>query len=391
MKKILYIELCNFKDYPLGGHLSFALHLTTAMQGDIDLVGERTDFEMKEGEWTKCEIDGNTYNYYNVINRKKNFSRPLIPNRIKDYLLIKRHIGRILKDRDYDIFIIQSPEILLAFPEHLKSRVCLIMPGIENLVAYSRFKYLRIFATLYDKVFFKSAKKVNVILAASDSKAIDSFVRRSNGTVKAEIVHQFPTRYDASIFHVMNKEEVRKELHIPSDELMIITTGRLNEGKGWKYMIDSFAMMKEEHFNAKLYFLGKGEDEDRIRRYLIEKGLENSVLLAGVHPLSIVAKYLNAADLFIMGSYREGWSTSLVEAVACANPCVVTEFSSAHDMVKDGENGFVQIGRDEKEFFYLMEKALALDSKLIMNYAEKSKKLSVQQMRYQLNELLHFE
>lgn len=29
MKNVLYIELCNYKDYPLGGHLSFAIHLTT--------------------------------------------------------------------------------------------------------------------------------------------------------------------------------------------------------------------------------------------------------------------------------------------------------------------------------------------------------------------------
>ena len=53
MKKIIYIELCNFKDYPLGGHLSFAIHLATAMGGDIDLAGCRTDHALKERTWHK--------------------------------------------------------------------------------------------------------------------------------------------------------------------------------------------------------------------------------------------------------------------------------------------------------------------------------------------------
>lgn len=391
MKRILYIELCNFVDYPLGGHLSFALHLATAMRGDIDLVGERTDNLLREGEWTKCEYCGHSYNFYNVVNRKKSFKQPLIPNRIKDYLLIKRHIERILLGREYDMYMIQSPEILLAFPERLKHKVCLIMPGIENLVAYSRFKCVRRFSKIYDKIFFKSAKKVSVILAASDSKAIDAFVKRSEGKLDDENVHQFPTRYDADVFCVMKKEKIRRELSIDDKEIMVITTGRLNEGKGWKFMIDAFSIFSNNKPNAKLYFLGKGEDEKKIRDYIKNKNIEDKVVLAGVHPLSIVAKYLNAADLFIMGSYREGWSTSLVEAVACANPCVVTEFSSAHDLVKDGENGYVQVKRDEKEFASLMEKAMSLDFENIKRHAEINKKLSVQQMRTQLNNILRFE
>lgn len=49
----IFIELCNFKDHPLGGHLSFAKHLTCAMQGDLHLVGITTDSSEPIHQWYK--------------------------------------------------------------------------------------------------------------------------------------------------------------------------------------------------------------------------------------------------------------------------------------------------------------------------------------------------
>ena len=42
-----------------------------------------------------------------------------------------------------------------------------------------------------------------------------------------------------------------------------------------------------------------------------------------------------------MGSYKEGWSTSLSEAVACGVPACVTNFSSAKEIIQEGQNGYV--------------------------------------------------
>lgn len=391
MKKIIYIEACNFQDYPLGGHLSFALHLTAAMKGDIDIAGVRTDNELKVGRWSKCKFAGYEYEFFNLRNVEKSFKKPLIPTRISNYFCIKQHIDNILSHKNYDIIIVQIPEFLFAIPKAERQKICLIMPGVGNPLTISRYKWARQFATMYDKVFFRFAKDVPYILAAADQKAIAQFVTRSKGLVSNERVVQFPTRYDADIFHPTAKDEARKLLGISSETTMVVTTGRLNWFKGWKFMIDAFSAFKSKFPQAKFYFLGKGEDEERIREYIEQLNLVNDVVLAGVHPLPIVAQYLNAADLFIMGSYTEGWSTSLVEAIACGNPCVVTKFSSAHDLVKDGENGFVQVERNEDSFAELMCKALSLPRKNIDKHTAAAYNMSVQTMRQQLNKLLQFE
>ena len=391
MKAILYIEFCNFVDHPLGGHLSFAKHLTTAMKGDIDLVGITTDGDFPVGEWQKRVIGGYEYNYYNIKNQIKSFKKPIIPSRIPDYFTLKKHIKGILRHRNYDFIIVQTPEVLFTIPKVYRSRVILILPGCGNPLLISRYRFARKFAKLYDKLYFHYAKSVHISLAAADYDDIALYIKRSRGLIKNEKVIQFPTRYDANIFKVISKESARNELSIDKDELTIVTTGRLNWFKGWKFMIDSFDIFQRNHENAKLYFVGKGEDEQKIRDYIEQMNLSSKVCLAGVHPLPVVAKYLNAADMFVMGSYFEGWSTSLVEAIACANACVVTKFSSAHDLVKDGRNGFVQDVRNESGFAQLMEKALHLDKNVICQFAEDAYSMSVQTMREQLNNIIQFE
>ena len=63
MCKILFIELCNYKDYPTGGHLSFALHMLGAFGNELKLVGINTEGDDEVGKWRKKEID--TFSYSN--------------------------------------------------------------------------------------------------------------------------------------------------------------------------------------------------------------------------------------------------------------------------------------------------------------------------------------
>ena len=70
-----------------------------------------------------------------------------------------------------------------------------------------------------------------------------------------------------------------------------------------------------------------------------------------------IACYLNAADLYIMGSYIEGWATSLMEAIVCVKPVCVTNFGSASDMIENGKNGYVITNHDKTEFVEKMYSA----------------------------------
>ena len=380
MKNIIFIELCNFVDYPLGGHLTFAKHLAYAMQGDLDLVGISTVVSEPLRQWYYKDIEGFRYRLYNVSWIDRNITKPLVPARITSFFHFRKCIKELQLEK-YEHFVVQTPEILLALPKKYLPKVLLVMPGVSNPLSISRYPYAKKFAAFYDKIFFKWASHVKILLAAADKKAISEFVERSKGVIVLEKVVQFPTRYDGNIFKLKDKCFLRNKYQIASNECMIVTTGRLNWFKGWKLMLDAFSIFEKKHPNSCFYFIGNGEDKERIISYIEEKKLSGKVKLLGYLSLDVIADYLNMADLFVMGSFKEGWSTSLVEAVSCGAKCVVTAFSSAEEMVENGHNGFVLKDRNESLFAESMSKALLLPLENVQEASLKIRRLAVQNLK----------
>ena len=153
-------------------------------------------------------------------------------------------------------------------------------------------------------------------------------------------------------------------------------------------MIDAFKLYEQKHSDSLLFFIGDGEDESKIRIYVSEKSLNEKVVLAGKKNQKEIAEYLNAANVFVMGSFAEGWSTTLVEASACGVPCVVTEFSSAKEMITDGENGFVVCNREPKTFAENMEKATQLERESVQKYNQRFEKLAQSKIMEEIERIL---
>ena len=381
MAKILFLEWCDYVCYPTGGHLSFARHMLGAFGNDLKLVGIDTGNECKVGVWSKRKIEGVEYDYYCVAKINKKEGKPFIPSRITAYCRVKKYIRDILKI-EHDYIVVQTPEVLLSLPTSSLNKVTLIMPGVENPIEFSRYKFMRRIADLYNLLYFRKASRVSVILPAADKKAICELLGRSKGRISSSIVKQFPTRYDANIFKVKDSVELRNTYNIDRDVILYLYVGRLNWIKGWKFLIDCFC--KINNSRSQFILIGDGEDETEIKDYISKCNVEDKVLLLGKKTQEEVSNYLNMANAFVMGSYKEGWSTSLVEAVACACPCVVTDFSSSSDMIEDGVNGWVIKNRNEDEFAQRMNDAIQLDRNDLLNKASEISVLSVQEMREQM-------
>jgi glycosyltransferase involved in cell wall biosynthesis len=67
--------------------------------------------------------------------------------------------------------------------------------------------------------------------------------------------------------------------------------------------------------------------------------LTGHVLFVGFH--HDVRPYLQAADAFVLTSYREGLPLSIVEAMACGLPCVVTDVGGNAEAVHHSVHGLV--------------------------------------------------
>lgn len=363
-KKILMIDFCNFEDYPIGGQLSFAKNLMLSFGSELKLVGITTIKSDPIGKWFKKEINGTHYDFFALAQYNKTKTKHLIPDRMAAFFLIRRHKKQLLKSNWQNVFI-QRPEILWSVKSFGFKNICYRFPGVESALKFSKYNHARYFANYFDNKFLSSIKIAKIILASADEPAIKSMIAKSRKYIKDNSIIKFPTRFNDNIFRPHKKSITRNDLGIDNDLIVVTTTGRLCWGKGWKFMIDCFAEFHKKIPNSIFYFIGEGEDVEKLNKYVLFKNLETKIKITGKKSPSEIARFLNASDLYIMGSYKEGWSTTLVEALACGVPICTTNFSGAKEIVTTGLSGFVIETHDVLTFSKKMAEATKLDRSIL--------------------------
>lgn len=347
MNKFLLIEGCNFINRPVGGQLSFAKQLAQIYGNDIYLVGVTDDENLEIGKWTKLTINNIEFDFFPFRRLPNSNKKPLIPARISDYLAIKKYKNEILSKNKN--IITQAPELLIAMKNWDVDTLCYEFPGVENPLEMPRFKWGKFFAKQYENILFKILNsKVDVILASAGNDAINNLVIRSNGLLKKEEIFQFPTRVDTNFFKPLNLN--KPDFNLSVTDKILISCGRINQVKGWELIIDSFNILIQKDKNIKLFFIGDGEDRNKLEEKINKYNLSNYIKIVGFQTPNQVLEWTNLADIVLVGSYKEGWSISMLEALACGKPIVSTNVSGAKEMIKEGQNGFIVNSRIPKEY-----------------------------------------
>jgi glycosyltransferase involved in cell wall biosynthesis len=358
VRRIMIIDFTNYEDYPIGGYLSFARNLMLSFGSSLALVGITTSSEDPVGKWFKKKINGNVHDFFAIARYKKTRTKHIIPDRLVSYCLVRNYLRKIREIKINNIFL-QRQEMLLAI-NCRSENICFCFAGLENPLSISKYKYAQCFSAFFERVFFKRIIVIDTILASGDNNAIREMIGRSKGLLRTDQIISFPSRINTDIFKPLDRNEIRQRLGFSPGATIIVTTGRLAPLKGWKFMIDSYKLFRNEVSETLLFLIGEGEDYEAILKYISDSNLTNHIVLTGKKSQAEVALFLNAADLYIMGSYKEGWSTSLMEAIACGVPACVTDFSSASEIISEGENGFIVRERREELFVEAMMKTVKL-------------------------------
>ena len=171
MKRILVIDFCNYIDYQIGGHLSFAKNLLYAFGNQLSLIGITTDKNDPLGKWIKKEIDGISYDFFALTIYDKSKTKHFIPDRISCFLLLRFYKRRILQMSFQNVFV-QRPEVLPAIKNFGYKNICYCFPGTENPLKTSKYWFGRYGATYFDKLLFSGLKNVKLILASAEQQII---------------------------------------------------------------------------------------------------------------------------------------------------------------------------------------------------------------------------
>ncbi len=115
-----------------------------------------------------------------------------------------------------------------------------------------------------------------------------------------------PVGVDSDLFNIMDKSKVRKEMNIPNYKEIGIFVGALDDVKGWP---DILRVLNER---PEMYLI-------LISKYKVEFEHERVSLFCGVDQKTL-AKALNCADFFILGSQIETQCLAAIEAALCNLP-----------------------------------------------------------------------
>ncbi len=128
------------------------------------------------------------------------------------------------------------------------------------------------------------------------------------------------------------------ETHLPPRP-RVLFLGRLHPQKNLAVLLRAWQLVCGQGLAGHLLLAGDGPQRRELEQLAAALDLGDSVRFLGAQPDP--RPLLQAADLFVLPSISEGMSNSLLEAMACALPAVVSDAGGNVDLVEPGVAGLV--------------------------------------------------
>lgn len=119
------------------------------------------------------------------------------------------------------------------------------------------------------------------------------------------------------------RHEVRDQLGIQADAIVIGHVGRFAPPKNHRFLADIIAEVIKQKKNTVALLVGDGELRQQTEKQVQDMEIADKVIFTGVR--SDVSRLLQAMDVFVFPSIYEGLPVSIVEAQAAGLPCLISE------------------------------------------------------------------
>jgi glycosyltransferase involved in cell wall biosynthesis len=159
--------------------------------------------------------------------------------------------------------------------------------------------------------------------------------------VPPERITRIPNPVNTDVFHPgLSGIEIRKQLGIPEEAILIGNISRFEPFKGYDFFLDIAFSLVPRHPNAYFLMMGHGSEEDRLKRRVREAGYEGRVVISG--PRRDIPQVMAGLDIFLFTSlWGEGFGIVLIEAMASGKPVIAFNAGPAAELIEDGRTGFL--------------------------------------------------
>ena len=212
----------------------------------------------------------------------------------------------------------------IAFSSVLKNRYNIPLIGIEHWSGLTQDRITPL-ADYWGKIAYSNADK---LLAVSTS--LQTHIRRHFGRESTVVYDMLGPEFDT--YKKTNAEK--------NKAFSFIAVGNLLPIKGYRMLIQSFAISKLANEGCTLSIIGEGGErkplEDEIRKWK----LADSVILLGRKTKKEIVDYLSVSNVFVLSSEAETFGVACIEAMSQGLPAIVTRCGGPEEFI-DESNGLL--------------------------------------------------
>jgi glycosyltransferase involved in cell wall biosynthesis len=124
-----------------------------------------------------------------------------------------------------------------------------------------------------------------------------------------------------------SKGNFRRRIGLDFHSPLILFLGRINFKKGLDLLVPAFKSVSQKHADARIAFVGPDNDGygADVRRWCREQCVHDKVFFIDHLGFEDVKEAYVDADLFVLPSYTENFGLTVVEAMACGTPVVISD------------------------------------------------------------------
>lgn len=300
----------------ISGPINQALNILTGLKHSQNTNARLVTFiPESEKSWLSRFID-------NGIEYKQ-----LNPIKKAHVLTCSKQLKQFVEENNIDVIHASGfSACLVALMGHGKAKVVITQRCYPFEVAEELPKLVRPFIT---HLYLWMIKRVNERVACSYSMQ-KAFAHQVNINMKV-VQNGVNTDYFKPI-DPTRKTELRRKLELPTDKRINLVLGVLLERKNNAMIIEAFRKM-ESNDNV-LVFVGAGPQEEMLKSRASDA---KNIIFTG--STSKPLDYLQASDVLISSSLAEGLPNTVLEALSCGLPCILSDIDPHKELIEGTSAG----------------------------------------------------
>ncbi len=223
----------------------------------------------------------------------------------------------------------------------------------------------------YDKLYFFITRFVRLIWSrsaavVSNSEGLKKLALKTNDRQDIGVIYN---GVDTGVFL---PDKTQKQV----ETFTVLCASRLENRKGFRYVVEAMETLHVQYPQVRLVIAGgDGNAGEELRTMVAEKHLSDVVRFTGQYTREELVRLQQQSDVFVLPSFNEGMSNSLLEAMAGGLPVLMTPTGGAEELIQEGKNGYIIHFSDANDIAEKLKKLL-LDRPLAEAMGKKSREVA---------------